>query len=72
MRPDMWRRPQRRDGPNLRAAKPCVRPPVVLPRAADLMELNLAKNEGKSYDHDAYSKRLQSAVNEVVLKQVFQ
>lgn len=41
-----------------------------LPRAADLMEMNLAKNEGKSYDHDAYSKRLQSAVNEVVLKQV--
>jgi 5-methyltetrahydropteroyltriglutamate--homocysteine methyltransferase len=41
-----------------------------LPRAPDLMEMNLAKNEGKSYDHDAYSKRLQSAVHEVVLKQV--
>jgi 5-methyltetrahydropteroyltriglutamate--homocysteine methyltransferase len=41
-----------------------------LPRAADVMEMNLAKNEGKGYDHDAYSKRIQSAVDEVVLKQV--
>jgi 5-methyltetrahydropteroyltriglutamate--homocysteine methyltransferase len=41
-----------------------------LPRAADVMEMNLAKNEGKGYDHDAYSKRIQSAVDDVVLKQV--
>ncbi len=41
-----------------------------LPRAADLMEMNLAKNEGQNYDHDAYAKRIQSAVDDVVLKQV--
>jgi 5-methyltetrahydropteroyltriglutamate--homocysteine methyltransferase len=41
-----------------------------LPRSPELMEINLAKNEGKSYDHEAYSQRLRTAVIEVVRQQV--
>ena len=41
-----------------------------LPRAPELMEINLAKNEGKSYDQEAYSQRLRDAVIEVVRQQV--
>jgi 5-methyltetrahydropteroyltriglutamate--homocysteine methyltransferase len=41
-----------------------------LPRSPELMEINLAKNEGKSYDQDAYSQRLRDAVSEVVRRQV--
>lgn len=41
-----------------------------LPRAPELMEINLAKNEGQSYDQEAYSERLRAAVIEVVRQQV--
>jgi 5-methyltetrahydropteroyltriglutamate--homocysteine methyltransferase len=41
-----------------------------LPRSPELMEINLAKNEGKSYDQTAYSQRLRDAVSEVVRRQV--
>jgi 5-methyltetrahydropteroyltriglutamate--homocysteine methyltransferase len=41
-----------------------------LPRSPELMEINLAKNEGKSYDQDAYSQRLRDGVSEVVRRQV--
>jgi 5-methyltetrahydropteroyltriglutamate--homocysteine methyltransferase len=41
-----------------------------LPRSPELMEINLAKNEGKSYDQAAYSQRLRAAVSEVVRRQV--
>ena len=41
-----------------------------LPRSPELMEINLAKNEGKSYDQAAYSQRLRDAVSEVVRRQV--
>jgi 5-methyltetrahydropteroyltriglutamate--homocysteine methyltransferase len=41
-----------------------------LPRPAELMEINLAKNEGKSYDEAAYAQRLRDAVIEVVRQQV--
>lgn len=41
-----------------------------LPRPADLMEMLIAKNEGQPYDQEAFSKRVRSAVAEVVKKQV--
>ncbi len=41
-----------------------------LARPADLMEMLVARNEGKSYDHDALAKRTRSAVAEVVQKQI--
>ncbi len=41
-----------------------------LPRSPELMEINLAKNEGKSYDQADYSQRLRDAVSEVVRRQV--
>ena len=41
-----------------------------LPRSPELMEINLAKNEGKSYDQVAYSQRLRDAVSDVVRQQV--
>ena len=41
-----------------------------LPRSPELMEINLAKNEGKSYDQAAYSQRLRDAISEVVRRQV--
>src|SRR5206468_11610490 len=41
-----------------------------LARPADLMEMLVARNEGKSYDRDALAKRTRSAVSEVVQKQI--
>ena len=41
-----------------------------LARPPDLMEMLVARNEGKPYDHEALSKRTGSAVAEVVQKQV--
>jgi 5-methyltetrahydropteroyltriglutamate--homocysteine methyltransferase len=41
-----------------------------LPRLEDLMQMNIAKNEGHSYDQEAYSKRLRSAVAKVVRQQI--
>jgi 5-methyltetrahydropteroyltriglutamate--homocysteine methyltransferase len=41
-----------------------------LARPADLMDLLVARNEGKSYDREALAKRTQSAVAEVVQKQI--
>jgi 5-methyltetrahydropteroyltriglutamate--homocysteine methyltransferase len=41
-----------------------------LPRPDDLMPMLVAKNEGHSYDQEAYSKRVSSAVAEVVRNQV--
>ena len=41
-----------------------------LARPADLMEMLVARNEGKPYDRDALSKRVRSAVSEVVQKQI--
>ena len=41
-----------------------------LPRPADLMEMLVAKNEGKVYDQAAYTKRVRSAVAGAVQKQI--
>src|SRR5918995_1282558 len=41
-----------------------------LPQPEDLMQMNVAKNEGQSYDPQAYSERLRSAVAEVVRQQI--
>jgi 5-methyltetrahydropteroyltriglutamate--homocysteine methyltransferase len=41
-----------------------------LARPADLMEMLVARNEGKPYDREALPKRMRSAVAEVVQKQV--
>ena len=41
-----------------------------LPQPADLKEMLDAKNEGKPYDHEAYSRRVRSAVAEGVRQQV--
>src|SRR5678816_2446845 len=47
----------------------CIRDRT-LPRPADLMEMLVAKNEGKAYDQAAYSKRVRSAVAGAVQKQI--
>ena len=41
-----------------------------LARPADLMEMLVARNEGKNYDSDALAKRTRSAVADVVQKQI--
>jgi 5-methyltetrahydropteroyltriglutamate--homocysteine methyltransferase len=41
-----------------------------LARPNDLMEMLVARNEGKPYDHDALAKRTRDAVAEVVQKQI--
>ena len=41
-----------------------------LARPADLLDLMKAKVEDKPYDHDAYARRIPSAVAEIVRKQV--
>lgn len=41
-----------------------------LPRPADLTEMLVAKNEGKPYDHEAYRRRVRSAVAEGVRQQI--
>ena len=41
-----------------------------LARPADLMEMLVARNEGKPYDREALAKRTRSAVAEVVQKQI--
>jgi 5-methyltetrahydropteroyltriglutamate--homocysteine methyltransferase len=41
-----------------------------LPQPDDLKQMNLAKNEGQPYDRQAYTKRLRSAVADVVRKQI--
>src|SRR5262245_65777722 len=41
-----------------------------LPQPTDLKEMLDAKNEGKPYDHEAYSRRVRSAVAEGVRQQV--
>src|SRR5215831_3794156 len=41
-----------------------------LPQPKDLKEMLDAKNEGKPYDHEAYSPRVRSAVAEGVRQQV--
>src|ERR1043166_5202120 len=41
-----------------------------LARPADLMDMLVARNEGKNYDSDALAKRTRSAVAEVVQKQI--
>jgi 5-methyltetrahydropteroyltriglutamate--homocysteine methyltransferase len=40
-----------------------------LPRPTDLTEMLAAKNEGKAYDHEAYSQRVRSAVAQGVRQQ---
>jgi 5-methyltetrahydropteroyltriglutamate--homocysteine methyltransferase len=40
-----------------------------LPRPTDLTEMLAAKNEGKSYDHEAYSQRVRTAVGQGVRQQ---
>ena len=41
-----------------------------LPRPADLMEMLVAKNEGKVYDEAVYTQRVRNAVTEAVQKQI--
>lgn len=41
-----------------------------LARPADLMEMLIAKEEGQPYDQELFSKRLRSAIAEVVQKQI--
>lgn len=41
-----------------------------LPRPADLMEMLVAKNDGKAYDEATYNKRVRVAVTEAVQKQI--
>ena len=41
-----------------------------LPQPADLKEMLTAKNEGKPYDHEAFIRRVSSAVSEGVRKQI--
>lgn len=41
-----------------------------LPQPVDLREMVIAKSSGQPYDHDAFARRLRSAVAEVVRKQI--
>ena len=41
-----------------------------LPRPPDLMQMLVAKDDGKPYDHNAYAQRVQGAVAEAVQKQI--
>jgi len=41
-----------------------------LARPDDLMKMLIAKNEGQPYDREAFSKRVRSAVTEVVRQQI--